>query len=153
VDWSSDSLTEMIVSELDSVVDLFILDRKPIFNFNRGKILVVDKNKFNWPNIKTQLSDLRWVSFYLMTTVLKFYLNFRYDDLVLSVTDSEIPNPKALLFLKFYNGWPYEPITFRMRWSVFGYFWLHPQLTALAGRACTVGTLERNFGNNIQSMR
>ncbi|CAB3366437.1 Hypothetical predicted protein [Cloeon dipterum] len=133
IKWSSDTLTEILLSELEVVVDLFILDRKPDAKINKEKVLVLKST--DWAFIKTQLADLR------------------YDDLVLSVADSEIPNPKALLFLKFYNGWPYEPITFRMRWSVFGFFWLHPQLTVLAGRVCSVGTLARNFKDNLKLMR
>ncbi|XP_059477257.1 beta-1,4-mannosyl-glycoprotein 4-beta-N-acetylglucosaminyltransferase [Neocloeon triangulifer] len=133
VRWTSDTLTEILFSELDAVVDLFIVDKKPDAKFNKEKVLVLQNT--DWAFVKHQLIDLR------------------YDDLVLSVDDSEIPNPNALLFLKFYNGWPYEPITFRMRWSVFGFFWLHPQLTTLAGRVCSVGTLARTFRDDLRAMR
>lgn len=59
IKWSSDTLTEVLMSELDTVVDLFIVDRKPYVNFSKEKVLIVNNNNFNWSDIKAQLADVR----------------------------------------------------------------------------------------------
>lgn len=61
IKWSSDTLTEVLMSELDTVVDLFIVDRKPYVIFSKEKVLIVKKDQFNWADIKSQLADVRFV--------------------------------------------------------------------------------------------
>jgi len=59
VKWSSDTLTEIMLSELDEVVDLFVLDRKLATSFDKNRVLVVPGANFEWPKVTSQLSDLR----------------------------------------------------------------------------------------------
>ena len=74
--------------------------------------------------------------------------NLKSDDLYIDSTDAyEIPNPKALLFFKLYDGWPL-PVAFRLRWSAYGFFWQHPKRTITAPGAYTVGIMEDIFLNN-----
>ncbi|XP_069685165.1 beta-1,4-mannosyl-glycoprotein 4-beta-N-acetylglucosaminyltransferase [Periplaneta americana] len=73
--------------------------------------------------------------------------NLRSDDLYVDSTDAfEIPNPKALLFFKLYDGWP-QPVAFRLRWSAYGFFWQHPKKTVTTPGAYTVGVMEDIFHN------
>ena len=34
----------------------------------------------------------------------------------------ELPRPELLQFLKLYDGYP-QPIAFKYKWSIFGFFW------------------------------
>lgn len=74
--------------------------------------------------------------------------NLRSDDLYIDSTDAyQIPNPKALLFFKLYDGWPL-PVAFRLRWSAYGFFWQHPKRTVITPGAYTAGIMEDIFHNN-----
>ena len=78
--------------------------------------------------------------------------NVRDDDIYVSSDPEQILNSRALMFLKVYDGWP-QPIGFRLRWSVFGFFWQHPHRTTIAIGASTVGLmreLHRNLLNQEQ---
>ncbi len=46
----------------------------------------------------------------------------REDDLFMYSDGDELPRPELLLFLKLYDGWP-QPVAFKYRWSIFGFFW------------------------------
>ncbi|PNF23685.1 hypothetical protein B7P43_G02470 [Cryptotermes secundus] len=74
--------------------------------------------------------------------------NLRSDDLYIDSTDAyQIPNPKALLFFKLYDGWPL-PVAFRLRWSAYGFFWQHPKRTVITPGVYTVGIKADIFHNS-----
>lgn len=126
------ALAEIFVQELASVVDLFVVNVSQIFsipNNIKNKILLVNGNQ-SWHETRQLIPDLK------------------HDDLLVFMADDQIPNSKALLFFKLYDGWP-EPISFRLRWSVYGFFWQHPKRTILGGAACTAGILARQYMDNI----
>lgn len=89
-----------------------------------------EKREYLWKKVKGRLKNLR------------------NDDIILSSNSNEIPNRDALIFLKFYDQWP-QPIKFRLRWSVFGFFWMHPSRTIISGGACTVSFLKEMFNNKL----
>lgn len=71
----------------------------------------------------------------------KIVKNIRDDDIYVTTDAEQILNSRALMFLKMYDGWP-QPIGFRLRWSVFGFFWQHPaKTTTITVGACTVGLM------------
>lgn len=107
------------------------LDNK-FFKEYQNKILYIKEDGDNlWIRIKPYLKNLR------------------NDDIILSSDIHEIPNRDALVFLKFYDHWP-QPIKFRMRWSVFGFYWIHPSKTLITGGACTTSFLKQTFNNNLR---
>lgn len=143
VDKFSEYLADIRINDLGTVVDLFILYEDDTTDYLQGKldanfckeyqhkILYVKNDGFNlWKKIKQYLKNLR------------------NDDIILSSETNELPNRDALIFLKFYDHWP-QPIKFRYRWSVFGFFWMHPGRTITGGGACTVSFLKESFSNNI----
>ncbi|KAJ8948916.1 hypothetical protein NQ318_020503 [Aromia moschata] len=143
VDEFSENIAHIRINELGSVVDLFILyeERGSLYLQNKldnkfckeyqDKILYVQDNREN-----------------LWKTVKRYLKNLRNDDIILSTESNEIPNRDALIFIKFYDQWP-QPIKFRYRWSVFGFFWLHPSKTIITGGACTVAFLKESFNNEL----
>jgi beta-1,4-mannosyl-glycoprotein beta-1,4-N-acetylglucosaminyltransferase len=82
----------------------------------------------------------RVISKYVWDRVKKMVKNIRDDDIYVWTDAEQILNAKALMFLKIYDGWP-QPIGFRLRWSVFGFFWQHPLKTTITIGACTVGLM------------
>lgn len=68
------------------------------------------------------------------------------DVLIFGNTD-EILNKKAIDYLKWHNHWP-QPLVFRMRWNVFGFFFQHPENTILRTFACQLNVLEQVYKAN-----
>nr|CAH7713176.1 unnamed protein product [Callosobruchus chinensis] len=140
----TEHLADIRINELGNVVDLFILYEDENTNYllhklnnnfckeQHDKILYVQETKDN-----------------LWERLIPLLKNLRDDDIILSNDNNEIPNKDALIFLKYYDHWP-EPIKFRMRWSVFGFFWLHPSKTITSGGACTVSFLKESFDNQFK---
>ncbi|ERL89366.1 hypothetical protein D910_06737 [Dendroctonus ponderosae] len=64
---------------------------------------------------------------------------------------NEIPDRSSLIFMKFYENIP-EPIYFRLKWSVFGFFWIHPKKTVISGGACTVSYLRNELNNDLNTL-
>lgn len=77
--------------------------------------------------------------------------NLRGDDYIISSPSNEIPDRASLIFLKFYKNVP-EPIHFRLKWSVFGFFWTHPKKTLISGGACTIAYLRNILNNDLEAL-
>ncbi|XP_046388609.1 beta-1,4-mannosyl-glycoprotein 4-beta-N-acetylglucosaminyltransferase-like [Ischnura elegans] len=156
------TLAEINLNELSHVVDLFIVcesnytesgEPKPLYFYNRlrgghlkeiqHKILYVSMN-FKQERGKANFIEMRE---YLWRESKSLIEDLNGDDLYVSMAVDEIPNSRALLFFKLYDGWP-EPIAFRLRWSVFGFFWQHPQRTAIVPGGCSIQLLEGVYGDN-----
>ncbi|XP_047119869.1 beta-1,4-mannosyl-glycoprotein 4-beta-N-acetylglucosaminyltransferase [Schistocerca piceifrons] len=109
-------LIEMAAQEVSSVAELIIL---------RGE----HKLRSGWCR--------SWCSRTLQVTAgfdwTQLVADLQPDDLISSWGKSTgfIPNAGALLFLKLYDGLP-TPVLFRARWTVYGFFWMHPRHTLSA---------------------
>lgn len=100
------------------------------------KIIYVNNNVF--PNSTDQH---KYRSNFLWKKTVSLISNLKADDIYVTMDWDKLPNSKALLFFKLYDGWP-EPIIFRLKWSVYGFFWQHPKKTTLATGACTVQMMQ-----------
>ncbi|KAJ8984589.1 hypothetical protein NQ317_006051, partial [Molorchus minor] len=133
VDQFSEHIADIRINELDH--DCHYLRNKlnnKFYKEHQDKILYAQgKHDTLWKSVKPYLKNLR------------------NDDIILSSDSNEIPNKDALLFLKFYDQWP-QPIKFRYRWSVFGFFWMHPSRTIIGGGACTIAFLKEAFNNKLE---
>lgn len=136
-----EDLTEIRINELDGVVDVYVIYDEGNFEKKlsnqllkrfKDKILLLKSNK----NRKT------W------REVIKFLRGIQNDDIVVTTEHDEIPNKYSLYYFKFYDKWP-EPLYFRLRWSVYGFFWIHPSKTMLGGFAATVGYLSDILNNDL----
>lgn len=71
-------------------------------------------------------------------------LQMRPSDLVLNGHSDEILNRKAINYLKWHNNWP-QPLRFRLRWNVYGFFFQHPENTIISSVACQLNVLEQFY--------
>lgn len=134
----SEAIAEITINELNDVVDLFVLyDNRELFEKKlRNGLLKNFHNKI----LYIRNSFFKEALFHLRERI----TNLNEDDLILLNESNLILNKFPLLFLKFYDNWP-EPLSFRLRWSVYGFFWLHPEKTKVKGFTSTV----KHFNSNI----
>lgn len=142
-----ENILEIIMNELNDVVDLFVLVEENNCNVFQRKIKSGHFATFN-KKIKHINSDYEAQSIW---NKVKNDLNLNKDDLIFINSNFEIPNKYVILFLKFYDNWP-EPITLRLRWTVYGFFWRHPNKTKTEGFACTVHCMDNLEYNNQQNV-
>ncbi|XP_044254429.1 beta-1,4-mannosyl-glycoprotein 4-beta-N-acetylglucosaminyltransferase [Tribolium madens] len=143
VDEFSDIMAEIRINELGNIVDLFVLYEDEGSDFLERKL----NNNF----VKNYHEKILYLKTKNINNALRLIRNLRDDDVILVSERNEVPNKFAIIFLKYYEKWP-EPIRFRLRWSVFGFFWVHPSKTMITGGACSVSFLRGNFNNNISSL-
>ncbi|KAJ3631405.1 hypothetical protein MTP99_012534 [Tenebrio molitor] len=141
VDKFSETIAEIRINELGSIVDLFILYEDKRSDFLQHKL----NNNF----AKQYHDKILYLKTNNIDNALHLVKNLRDDDIILNSNGNEIPNKFAINFLKYYNKWP-EPIRFRLRWSVYGFFWVHPSKTIITGGACSVSYLRGVFNNRIK---
>ncbi|KAH1027876.1 beta-1,4-mannosyl-glycoprotein 4-beta-N-acetylglucosaminyltransferase [Dendroctonus ponderosae] len=145
-DKSSENLADIRIMAFGDIIDLFIvyengnnhfetLIKNSMFKEWQHKILYIANctEKNIWKLAESQISNLMG------------------DDYVISSPSNEIPDRSSLIFMKFYENIP-EPIYFRLKWSVFGFFWIHPKKTVISGGACTVSYLRNELNNDLNTL-
>ncbi|XP_068085327.1 beta-1,4-mannosyl-glycoprotein 4-beta-N-acetylglucosaminyltransferase [Anabrus simplex] len=160
-------MAEIMIHELSSIVDLFIIGesnytetgkpksqyflnklQKGFLKEMQHKILYVPLTSYD-SDKNSHLQNLRQHMWHKGRQVIK---NLQSDDILIMVNAYEIPNIKALLFFKLYNGWP-QPVAFRLKWTVYGFFWQHPKKTITSPGAWKVQLLDDAYHNNIAKLR
>ena len=147
------AIAEVIVEELYNVVDLFVIcdfsNAEDNFHHKLLKgLLQQEQRKILYMNIATKVrKPSRVVSKYVWDRIKTVVRNLRDDDIYVTTEPEQILNSRALMFLKVYNGWP-QPIGFRLRWSVYGFFWQHPLKTTITVGACTIGLMREAYQSN-----
>ncbi|XP_037042266.1 beta-1,4-mannosyl-glycoprotein 4-beta-N-acetylglucosaminyltransferase [Bradysia coprophila] len=134
------------IMELNEIVDLFVLcdssvTRDQSFRLNATEFLKQMDRKI------LVLSDRK-------CTPKVVYKKFRRgvggekgvtaDDVVLFSNSDEILNWRAVKYFKWYDNWP-QPVRFRLKYTVYGYYWQHPQNTIIGSAACQISMLEEIF--------
>uniref|UniRef100_A0A182T220 EGF-like domain-containing protein n=1 Tax=Anopheles maculatus TaxID=74869 RepID=A0A182T220_9DIPT len=72
----------------------------------------------------------------------------RADDIVLFSGTDEILNRKAVAYLRWYDNWP-QPVRFRLKHNVYGFFWQHPTNSTVIGSAAVqVSTLREVYASD-----
>ncbi|XP_034942855.1 beta-1,4-mannosyl-glycoprotein 4-beta-N-acetylglucosaminyltransferase [Chelonus insularis] len=152
------AIAEVIVEELYHVVDLFVIcdfsNSEDNFKHKLSKgLLKSQQNKILYINAALKIKKpKRVISKYIWDKIGETVKNIKEDDIYVTTKSEQILNWRALMFLKVYDGWP-QPIGFRLRWSVFGFFWQHPSKTAINIGACTVGLIYNAFRTNSQILQ
>lgn len=147
------AIAEVIVEELYNVVDLFVIcdynNAEENFHHKLFKgLLEREQKKILYINVGPKArKPLRVVSKYVWEKVKTVVRNLRDDDIYIITEPEQVLNSRALMFLKVYNGWP-QPIGFRLRWSVYGFFWQHPLKTTITVGACTIGMMREAYQSN-----
>lgn len=68
------------------------------------------------------------------------------SDILLYSSYDEILNRKAIEYLKWNNEWlQVQPIRFRLKHTVYGYYWQHPMQTILGSAACQLHVLDELY--------
>ncbi|XP_011314642.1 beta-1,4-mannosyl-glycoprotein 4-beta-N-acetylglucosaminyltransferase [Fopius arisanus] len=147
------AIAEVIVEELHHVVDLFVIcdfsgaEDNLQHKLNKG-LLSNHQHKMLYINAAHKSrKPLRVISKYVWDKIINVVKNMKEDDIYVMSGPEQILNWRALMFLKVYDGWP-QPIGFRLRWSVFGFFWQHPSKTIITVGACTVGCIYQSYRTN-----
>lgn len=146
---SSIETLEIQIMELFDIVDLYILcdlSKKPKYpedlfkqQMNTGflknihnKILLIEDKTCTPKNIYKKM---------------KFLIDrnsIRADDVLIYSQSDEILNRKAINYLKWYDDWP-QPVRFRLKYTVFGFFWQHPESTILGSCVSQINVLEEIY--------
>lgn len=126
-------LLEVQMMELMDIVELFVvcdlmemmtLRKSTLFTTHRQRILLMHHRECN----PAQIYD------YLMNKLPKT-VSLRDDDVIIFSRLDQIFNRKAINYFKWYENWP-QPVRFRLKYNVYGFFWQHPDNTVLSGFAC-----------------
>lgn len=73
----------------------------------------------------------------------------RRDDILLYSRADEILNRQAIAYLKWYSDWSQaQPIRFRLKYTVYGFYWQHPDHTILSSFACQLHVLDEVYGGD-----
>lgn len=134
------------IMELDEIVDLFVLCDNSL---TRDQSFKVDATEFlKQMNRKIVVLNDRKCS---PKTV---YKKFRRgvgaekgvtaDDVILFSNSDEILNWRAVKYFKWYDNWP-QPVRFRLKYAVYGYYWQHPESTIIGSVACQISILDEIF--------
>lgn len=75
----------------------------------------------------------------------------RNDDILLVSGNDEILNWRAVKYFKWYDHWP-QPTKFRLKYTVYGYYWQHPESTRLGSGACQINVLEEIYKSDPSRM-
>lgn len=147
------AIVEVIVEELYNVVDLFVIcdfnNAEDNFRHKLSKgLLQREQKKILYINVATKSrKPSRTVAKYIWDRVRAVVQNLKDDDIYVTTEPEQILNSRALMFLKVYDGWP-QPIGFRLRWSVYGFFWQHPLKTMIMLGAYTIGFMRNAYQSN-----
>ncbi|XP_023248135.1 beta-1,4-mannosyl-glycoprotein 4-beta-N-acetylglucosaminyltransferase isoform X2 [Copidosoma floridanum] len=152
------AITEVIVEELYPVVDLFVVCDFSLAEDNfRHRLakgfLGKQQDKILYLNVASKAKKPAGViSKYVWEQVRQVVKNLRDDDICVTTDAEQILNGRALMFLKTYDGWP-QPIGFRLRWSVFGFFWQHPSRTRISLGASSLGLVRDSYYRLVDDNR
>jgi beta-1,4-mannosyl-glycoprotein beta-1,4-N-acetylglucosaminyltransferase len=75
----------------------------------------------------------------------------QFTDVIVYGTSDEILNRKAINYLKWHNNW-HQPLRFRLRWNVYGFFFQHPQNTIIRSIACQLNYLDQFYSSDPDQM-
>lgn len=161
---------EMQIHELINVVDLFIFCNEQILNNNNnndGNSLSLRQHIKYAGVFKQYSSKILIVDNHNKCTSKMMYKKFRQiivdnnnneqqqeiqsTDILLYSTADQILNWRAIKYLKWYDNWA-QPIKFRLRYTVYGYFWQHPDNTILGSVAGQISVLDEIYKSDPDNM-
>lgn len=68
------------------------------------------------------------------------------DEIYLYSSDDEILNRQAIQYMKWNSNWSQsQPIRFRLKYTVYGFYWQHPVQTILGSAACQLHVLDEHY--------
>lgn len=68
------------------------------------------------------------------------------DEIYLYSSDDEILNRQAIQYIKWNSNWSEsQPMRFRLKYTVYGFYWQHPVQTVLSSAACQLHVLDEHY--------
>jgi beta-1,4-mannosyl-glycoprotein beta-1,4-N-acetylglucosaminyltransferase len=77
--------------------------------------------------------------------------DYRKEDIMIYSKESEILNRKAINYFRWYDNWP-QPVKFRLKWVVYGFFWQYPENTIIGSVVSQLGILEEIYKSDPERM-
>lgn len=141
------------IMELNEIVDLFVLcdnsvTRDQSFRLNGTEFLKQMDRKIVIVSDHKCTPKVVYKKFRRRVGVEK---GVTADDVILFSNSDEILNWRAVKYFKWYDNWP-QPVRFRLKYTVYGYYWQHPQSTIIGSAACQVSMLEETFKSDPARM-
>lgn len=155
---------EIQMMEVNDLVDLFILCDETQSNLVDNNVNSVKYRQFRYHQLSSEhrsdfiLKILKKKILILETTnsctPKWMYKTFRTkmnqtvsgNDILLFSNTDEIINRQAILYMKWYNDWTQnQPIKFRLKHNVYGFYWQHPNQTTVRSGAAQLHVLDEQF--------
>lgn len=73
------------------------------------------------------------------------------EDILLYSQTDEILNRRAVNYFRWYDNWP-QPVRFRLKYNVFGFFWQHSENTRIGGAACQLSTVDEVYRSDPEAL-
>jgi beta-1,4-mannosyl-glycoprotein beta-1,4-N-acetylglucosaminyltransferase len=77
--------------------------------------------------------------------------DFCKEDILIFSKSEEILNRRAINYFRWYDNWP-QPVRLRLKWLVYGFFWQHPESTAIGSVVSQLGILEEVYKSDPARM-
>lgn len=76
------------------------------------------------------------------------------NDVLLFSSYDEILNKQAIKYLKWYKDWTeIQPIKFRLKYTVYGFYWQHLSQTIVSSLACQLGVMDERYNGEPERMQ
>ncbi|XP_062551687.1 beta-1,4-mannosyl-glycoprotein 4-beta-N-acetylglucosaminyltransferase [Armigeres subalbatus] len=154
-------LLEIQIMELLDVVSLFILcDRQlPVADGVKSETYTIGPHVMSTDFLKVNqdkillLEDPTCSGKNVFRKMKKFIRksDMHVDDVLLYSQTDEILNRRAVNYFRWYDNWPH-PVRFRLKYTVFGFFWQHPESTFIGGAACQLSTVDEAYRSDPEAI-
>ncbi|XP_058450862.1 beta-1,4-mannosyl-glycoprotein 4-beta-N-acetylglucosaminyltransferase [Malaya genurostris] len=152
---------EIQIMELIDVVNMFVLcDRSiPVVGATKSEAYSlaehmnsVDFLKQNQKKILL-LEDATCSGKNIFRKMKKFIVtsDMQAEDILLYSRTDEILNRRAVNYFRWYDNWP-QPVRFRLKYNVFGFFWQHPDSTRIGSAACQLSTVDEVYRSDPEAL-
>ncbi|XP_055597082.1 beta-1,4-mannosyl-glycoprotein 4-beta-N-acetylglucosaminyltransferase [Uranotaenia lowii] len=154
---------EMQIMELLDIVSLFVLcdrqlpaaglgalksdmysigehmERVDFLKQNQNKILLLEDASCSGRNIFRKMKKFIASS------------DMRAEDILLYSRTDEVLNRRAVNYFRWYDNWP-QPVRFRLKYNMFGFFWQHPDHTRLGSAACQLSYVDEAYRSDPEAL-
>lgn len=154
-------LLEIQIMELLDVVSLFVLcDRQlPVADGVKNETYTIGPHVMSTEFLKGNLDKILLLEdptcsgrnvFRKMKKFIR-KSDMHVEDVLLYSQTDEILNRRAVNYFRWYDNWPH-PVRFRLKYTVFGFFWQHPASTWIGGAACQLSTVDEAFRSDPEGL-
>lgn len=154
-------LLEIQIMELLDVVSLFVLcDRQlPVADGVKSETYTIGPHVMSTDFLKANLDKILLLEDptcsgrNVFRKMKKFVRksDMHVEDVLLYSQTDEILNRRAVNYFRWYDNWPH-PVRFRLKYTVFGFFWQHPKSTFIGGAACQLSTVDEAFRSDPEAL-